>query len=723
MSFQHLVIKKIEIEQFKKIRNLVVEPGEGANLFLGSFRCGKTSVCEFVQFILYGADSVVLARGGAEDATGRITLVADGTPFLIERSVIASKEAISFVSMESGKAVSTDLTPGEFLTGMDRETFDLINYFRQAKFEAPVAKPSFSLLNRIASKTEQTENIYRDALVLEKKRSLYCNDEKTGSLDLLLAEEACIRGEIESYPEWIQKIEEYTASLSEVCEKIDENDRRCVLIKADMASFTDDLKLSRNKENAEEVHRKILAKEKELRIANFEVSNKIGKLTKEELEQTKENYNRLSLAVTNLSEARLALSSAEENLHYHEKLFEGQTTLDELEEQKAILKKKQVSQLLVRIFGILLFGGAAALFAVLHFLEFDLSICLCSAGAMVLCGVAAWVLSTLFTASINKIAEEYGTADTAGFMQLYEKVLAHSKTTDVYREKIASAQNLQEKRAREKDDANQIIAQMIRKMGYGEEDGEVLAICDEIIDANDTVYDLEEELEELKEHYHSLLSQDVEKETLTVSPEFLNLQKELSFLSVQNEALYKKKQNLTDAIGFAKEKTAKSPEELESELSLLTERIAKEKAEFESVDLNHTLAKERKNKFEADLKNTLTQKINNMLSFLLGEGESLLFDDEFELCFCDQKSVLPLLAAGGGVISQMGMLSFRLSLAQILGTTSLPMIFDDSFAPLSASDAALFYQNVKEMCSQFFIATSSKELAEFCRESANIISL
>ena len=57
MNLQRLTIEKIEIEQFKKIRNLTVSPEKGANIFFGSFRSGKTSLCEFIQFALYGADS------------------------------------------------------------------------------------------------------------------------------------------------------------------------------------------------------------------------------------------------------------------------------------------------------------------------------------------------------------------------------------------------------------------------------------------------------------------------------------------------------------------------------------------------------------------------------------------------------------------------------------------------------------------------------------------
>jgi len=115
--------------------------------------------------------------------------------------------------------------------------------------------------------------------------------------------------------------------------------------------------------------------------------------------------------------------------------------------------------------------------------------------------------------------------------------------------------------------------------------------------------------------------------------------------------------------------------------------------------------------------------INRRMAFLLREGESFVFDEAFELCFCDQKSVLPLIAAGGGVITEMGLLSFRLALSEILGTNRFPMIFDDSLAVLSADQAREFYEGLHGLCHQFFIITSSEDVCEICRETAKLVEL
>lgn len=723
MKQNHLIIEKIEIEQFKKIRGLTVSPDERGNLLFGTYRSGKTSLCEFIQFALYGADSVSLARGNAEDAKGKLFLRSDQGPFVVERSMIHGKEEVLFYRNDPSEDIQTDKTPGEYLTGLDQDSFDLVNYFRQAKYETPAVKPKFSILNKIAALSTDTEHIYRDIFVLDKKRRLYKNDEKNGSLDLLLEEEEKLTRELEEHPDWEQEARDCLTILGEIRDKIDENDRRCVLLKADMAGFEDDLRLTQNKENAEELHQKILAKEKKLRITAYEVANKIGKLSEDELEEMKRDYSLLSVRITDLNEAHSALTSAEENLAYHEGLFTGKNALEELTEQKKKIGKEKALRLVLCIFGILLLAGGACTALLLNHLNFTMVTCIASAVAVALCGLACLFLSTLCTSRIKDVLEIYDAEDLSAFYEFYEKVSAHGKTTQVYHGEVESARELCQKKTHEKNDIYASLLGKAKALGFRESDGDLLAFCDEVIEANDVLLDLVSEVEEDKTLYRKMLTENVENETLTVSAEFLTLQKEHAFLSAQNEALYKKKALVTARLQEAKEKSARSPEEIQRDLEALNEKLTREKADFEAIDLNFALAKARKDKFEDDLKKVLADKINRRMAYLLHDGESFRFDDDFELCFCDRKSVLPLIASGGGVITEMGILSFRLALSELLSTTCYPMIFDDSLAVLSTRQAKEFYDGLWETCSQFFIITSSEELSEICRETAKLVEL
>ena len=458
MDFQQICIEKIEIQKFKKIRDLMLEPEAGANLIFGSYRCGKTSLCEFIQFALYGAGSVSLARENAEDALGKMILRADSVRFLIERSVIGGKEELTFSELDSGEAVQTDLTPGEYLTGLNQDSFDRITYFRQARFEAPYLKPKASFLKQLSSYQEDTKNLYQTLSEQETELFSYHNGQQNGSLDLLLAERDALQALVDERPKREEEIASISSTLQELGERIDENDRRRVLLKADMAAYTDDLKLSENKENAEEIHRSLQAKEKKLRIASYEVSNKIGKLSKAELEELRGDYNHLSLAVTGLAEARMALTSAEENLSFHERLFVGNDNPAHYTEEAAKIRKNKALRTLICLLGVLLMAGGVALFLLLNDADFDLITSVCAGSALVLCGIAALCVSTVFSGAIAKILQRNQKSSLHDFHEFLDRLRAHEKTTLVYREQVLRQEENCQRKSDEKDAVTQTIA-------------------------------------------------------------------------------------------------------------------------------------------------------------------------------------------------------------------------------------------------------------------------
>lgn len=723
MNFETLVIEKIEIERFKKIRNLTIEPKRGANLLYGSYRSGKTSLCEFVQFCLYGADAVSLARDNAEDAMGKIRFAADGKHFFVERSVIAGVEEMTFYDADLEKRIETTLTPGEFLTGLDCDSFDLINYCKQARYETPVFKPKFAFLRTIASHHEETVGIYQIESATKELRDRYTNSDESGLMDIALRDQARLTELLEKRPALETEARETAQALEEIAEKIEENNRRCILLKADMAGFTDDLQLSRNKENAEDINKRIQAKEKNYRLAAYEVANKVGKLEAEELEALKGDYNRLSLAVTALTQARTAFSAAEDNLLFHEHLFEGEDSIEHYREEKRRLRKSKVARFLFRILAALLMLGGVAVLLFLIKLSYPIRICLAAGGAILLCGIAFLSVSTVFSSLIRKILERNQKNDIGEFYEYCDRLLAHRKTTQIYREQVSLEEERTRQRAAEKEEAQQVIAQKIAALGYTEEDGELLAICDEIIEANEALSDLAAEIQEEKENYRRLLATDVSREELTVSVEFGALQKELAFLTAQNDSLAKKKALFGNRLQEIRTALQKDPESLKEDLELLKNKIAALKTEFEALDNDYQKAVQDRVAFEEEVKNSLSKEINRMLSFFLRDGEVFLFDDAFELCYRDQRSVLPVIHLGGGLVFELGHLAFRLSLAQMLRKNTMPMIFDDSFAMFDSATVKILYQFLTERYDQFFIATSSRVVFDECRDTAAIFEI
>ena len=718
-----LNITKIEIEQFKKIQQLTLLPEKGANLFFGAFRSGKTSLCEFIQFVLYGSDFVALPEKGSEDAIGQIDFVRDDEAFTIKRRVIGKTESYSICHTDSQEEVQTPLSPGEFLTGLDAKMFSLLCYFKQARDAIVSLDTPLNLLARCADAKEETKDVYRDARQWKEEEERYRNGDHTGSLDLLLQKEEELKQVIEAIPAAEEERDACRQELDAIREKSEENEHRCVLIKADMATFTDDMKLSRNRENAKDLAQKIQAKEKKLNLLTYEVTTKIGKLSKDKLEELREDYNRLSLAETSLNEARMRLSASEDNLAFHEKIFTGNDNTTHFAAESARIKKYKLWRLAFRILGVLLIGGAAVLGVLIPALDVDWHALFAGACALGLLGIALEIISTIFTSSIRKILVDNKKESLPQFQEFYERLLAHEKTAQTYRDQILSDRADCKAKKKDKDQAANVIRQKISALGWTEDAGEMLSFCDEIIEANDTLYDLEEELSADRTAYEKILRSDLTGETLTVSPAFATLKKELLFLLAQNESLDKRRTIIQDRLSAAEASLSVDADDLKKRLEEIKKQKESEQKKFERAGLNFALAAARRERFESDLKEELAFRINNKLSFLLQDGESFQFDDQFHLCYHDQNTYLPLEKMGGGQLYEFGTLALRLSLGEILNRDKIPMIFDDTLTNLAPAAAKELYTYLTGMGCQFFIAASSQETLDLCGDSAKVFTL
>ena len=49
-----MIIESISIKSFGRLRDFTCEPGEGLSVFLGENESGKSTVCAFIRYMLYG---------------------------------------------------------------------------------------------------------------------------------------------------------------------------------------------------------------------------------------------------------------------------------------------------------------------------------------------------------------------------------------------------------------------------------------------------------------------------------------------------------------------------------------------------------------------------------------------------------------------------------------------------------------------------------------------
>lgn len=134
-------ICRIEIEEFGKLRDFCLVPGEGITLIEGGNESGKSTLLAFLRFALYGFPRKGSADGEERDkrlswyagrASGCLTLEWRGAEYRIFRRCVRRSGTRETVAEELSvlclpENVPTDLggkTPGEFFLGIPAELYD-----------------------------------------------------------------------------------------------------------------------------------------------------------------------------------------------------------------------------------------------------------------------------------------------------------------------------------------------------------------------------------------------------------------------------------------------------------------------------------------------------------------------------------------------------------------------------------------------------------------------
>ncbi|MBQ8357736.1 MAG: AAA family ATPase [Clostridia bacterium] len=135
-------IVRIEIEEFGKLADFVLEPGTGITLIEGENESGKSTLLAFLRFAFYGFPR----RGGPDGeerdkrlswrsrrAVGRLEVESAGVIYRITRRCIARgstgresfSEELSVIRLPEGEEVPLDgKTPGEYFLGLPAELYD-----------------------------------------------------------------------------------------------------------------------------------------------------------------------------------------------------------------------------------------------------------------------------------------------------------------------------------------------------------------------------------------------------------------------------------------------------------------------------------------------------------------------------------------------------------------------------------------------------------------------
>ncbi len=167
-----MIIEKIEIDSFASHRGVSMELCEGVNLIEGSNESGKSSIADFIKFVLYGAQGKASDDHLAERKRvmnfndshigGSITVRTCGKRIRITRNLAVSgtvresvRTRISVRDCESGADLYDGREPGELLLGIPEDLFCASVYLSQRGSAVSGAGVNESISNILFSGDER----------------------------------------------------------------------------------------------------------------------------------------------------------------------------------------------------------------------------------------------------------------------------------------------------------------------------------------------------------------------------------------------------------------------------------------------------------------------------------------------------------------------------------------------------------------------------------------
>ncbi len=222
-----MYIERIDIYSFGRLSGFSLELSDGVNVIEGKNESGKTTLAEFIKFMLYGMQTKATGQltlserrkyvsWSTSNASGSMTVNSDGKRILIERSLTAStdssgnisyRETVKMTDTETGAQLYKGKNPGDVLLGVPEDIFVGTAFIRQiGGTKVDGEKISSSAENLLFSANEDINtdksieriDMLRRQLLHKngKGGSLYEKERRKAELSLKLEEAKRTAGEI-----------------------------------------------------------------------------------------------------------------------------------------------------------------------------------------------------------------------------------------------------------------------------------------------------------------------------------------------------------------------------------------------------------------------------------------------------------------------------------------------------------------------------------------------
>ncbi|QEK12862.1 AAA family ATPase [Crassaminicella thermophila] len=231
-----MIIKKLYVNRFGKLKNLHIELKDGLNIIYGENEAGKSTLQAFIKAMFYGMNSQKkkirendrkrFLPWSEEKASGELYFEDDyKNEYMIKRTFGKKRREDESIVLDAitGKAVGHidhDI-PGISIFGLGEESFEKTVFIRQLMSEVKRDKEDeiMKRLTNLKNSADEDVSFYKALNHLEKLKKSLIHSRKTGKIDKLKEDYAKIQ---EEWGEGIRLQEENLEDQIQLNEKIEQ---------------------------------------------------------------------------------------------------------------------------------------------------------------------------------------------------------------------------------------------------------------------------------------------------------------------------------------------------------------------------------------------------------------------------------------------------------------------------------------------------------------------
>ncbi len=245
-----MYIESLQITSFAGISGYEMSLTDGVNIVRGDNEAGKSTVAEFIRYILYGfggkSDRERYLGFSSNAAAGSIVICEGDKRYRIERKTVGAKDSVSVYDLETGSTCYEGKVPGEVFFGMPAGLFASTAFVGQTGGSRINGKDASELLDNLLFAADEGVNVKKALKRLDDERvSLLYKNKKGGKIFEL-------ESKLSKLDTRAEKARNDSKELLGIENKLKENDATLEsdrVIRDKFASSIDDYQLSKSRES------------------------------------------------------------------------------------------------------------------------------------------------------------------------------------------------------------------------------------------------------------------------------------------------------------------------------------------------------------------------------------------------------------------------------------------------------------------------------------------